>query len=563
MRRKQGLTGFLLLASFLTAHGDTDQCLGTPATVADGSCDKENNIAGCSYDGGDCCRCTCLEGLEYECGSKGFDCRNPASLNVFHDCREEPGSLSPCPFDSPQQFEVNDTASATVLAEMARCSGGTFEVAWRGTVAMDRAIYISNGTTVHVTGVGSEAILQGGGNSRMFTVDESTLYLSNVILANGSAAEGGAIAALSSTVYLHQASFRGNTAAGDGGALLAVRHSNISIVGSSSFVENTAGSCGGALCVRDSSIVSLFQDTLSTLNAHEGSVFSGNRALSGGAVYVAAHSHIDWDADITFSGNAAENTGGAMFISSGSGVSWTAKISFTGNTAEEDGGALYINHGNDPTTPPFLKMHGPTSFLCNQCVRNGGALAIATESALRFGSEDIVFEKNSAGAYGGAVFLSGLAIGPRFQGVTFISNTADVGGAVSVVSSGTALGEDTLIGRTLFSTTFDRCRFLHNQALSDGGAVHTHFGSCAVEGSYFNGNTATRGGAVYLASSASLQNCTFIENRSGEQGGHALCSPAGFNPEMSDISFVDNVLRCYPGRCRRPIPEDNLVRQRR
>lgn len=54
-------------------------CAGYLPHVGDGYCDEDNNNAGCGYDGGDCCSCTCIDGPINECGTygRGFDCRDP------------------------------------------------------------------------------------------------------------------------------------------------------------------------------------------------------------------------------------------------------------------------------------------------------------------------------------------------------------------------------------------------------------------------------------------------------------------------------------------------------
>lgn len=54
-------------------------CEGNAVRIQDGFCDEANNNADCGYDGGDCCSCTCVAGLEFPCGENGagFDCRDP------------------------------------------------------------------------------------------------------------------------------------------------------------------------------------------------------------------------------------------------------------------------------------------------------------------------------------------------------------------------------------------------------------------------------------------------------------------------------------------------------
>lgn len=58
---------------------DFPLCEGDVQYIRDGLCDASNNNAACEYDGGDCCWCTCQEGLENVCGedSSDYDCLDP------------------------------------------------------------------------------------------------------------------------------------------------------------------------------------------------------------------------------------------------------------------------------------------------------------------------------------------------------------------------------------------------------------------------------------------------------------------------------------------------------
>lgn len=83
--------------SFLPYPG----CTGYVPHIQDGYCDPSLNNAACGWDGGDCCACTCLEGLNHECGESGigFDCRDPdvssgcSGLTNFPDCEEDVSSF--------------------------------------------------------------------------------------------------------------------------------------------------------------------------------------------------------------------------------------------------------------------------------------------------------------------------------------------------------------------------------------------------------------------------------------------------------------------------------------
>lgn len=80
----------VLLVSVLLVTSLGEQCPWSETNIADGSFNKENNNEDCSYDGGDCCQCTCHDDRQYACGYQGFDCRDPMSTDVFSDCKGAP-----------------------------------------------------------------------------------------------------------------------------------------------------------------------------------------------------------------------------------------------------------------------------------------------------------------------------------------------------------------------------------------------------------------------------------------------------------------------------------------
>ena len=92
---------------------------------------------------------------------------------------------------------------------------------------------------------------------------------------------------------------------------------------------------------------------------------------------------------------------------------------------------------------------------------------------------DLSFVNNSASTRGGALSVGDpgelTMVGARFE-----SNTANVGAAVSV----TAVQNQERV--------YEACRFEHNNATADGGAIHfsTVGGYDAVTSSVFRGNYA-------------------------------------------------------------------------
>ena len=660
---------------------------------------------------------------------------------------------------------MKTAAQAQTLAAAVNCSGGSFEVEWRGAVIVDDPIYVLGGTVLTVTGVGSEAVIDGNSTTRLFTVVNASLHVSGVNITSGSGIVGGAVAAEGSTLTLNGTSFVGNSATGNGGAVYASGGSSVSFAGGETFAENVAandgGACfatggsvvsftgevrflrnscgryGGALAVESSVVVTtgnavfsgnvaagihgyggavnafswssvvwggeatIFEDNFagggggavavawgsemqwrspfrfngnnatgnggallvgsSTAFWDGEAMFVGNTATHGGAVHVNSDSNVSWTGDTeffnntvdkfggalavdhatvvstagntTFSSNSARRTdagfggavnaavsrvtwggeitsfqdnwagngggavaaawssevtctgacrfsgnsatsggaltvsgstvswsadtalvgnaaqfGGALFIYNGSSVSWTGDTEFSSNAARSDGGAIATPLSGASYSPldSALIINGSTFFDDNTSGANGGAVALLGGCSVDIGGgvAEVVFANNTADVAGGALFLSGTGFGPTFSGVGFVSNSAQVGGAVSTVGSGTI--RDPADVEATSPTTFDGCLFVGNTATATGGAIESAAGQDAYLGNFFEGNRAGTGGALRLAGTASVDNCSFVENVSDDGGGAAV-SNIGFVSRMANVSFSGNVFDCAPG----------------
>lgn len=363
------------------------------------------------------------------------------------------------------------------MAANISCSGGSFEVYWRGSVALEDPIYVVNGTVLTVIGADDASdVIDGNGNTRLFTVDNATLHVSNVTISSGVSTVGGAVAATGATLTFSGTRFLNNSAERDGGALW-LSDSTASMSGHTEFVENFA------------------------------------------------------------------NSGGAIVILDGSAVSWTGDTKFTSNTALGDGGAVWsvalLESSRQSST---LSINGSTAFLNNTSGDNGGALALLGSLSVEIDASNVSFVGNSAGAAGGAVYVSQTATGPTFSSVSFVSNYAEVGGAVSVVGSGYARDADT---DELQETTFERCSFIDNQAETRGGAIASAAGGDRFVDSTFKGNKGGAGGALRLAGTAYLESCLFKDNVSSEGEGAAL-SNVGTISAMVNTNFSGNVFDCQP-----------------
>lgn len=498
--------------------------------VGDGTCDSDSNLEACRFDGGDCCACTCVG---ENCVYTLFDCLDPSGSGAeLYDCEQPPPDPIPCPANRQLEWVVENTLEAQAVAEAVNCSGGSFNVEWRGSVVVSETIVVAGGTVLKVTGAGSGSTLDGDGFTRLFTVVNASLYLSNVNVSNGYAFYGGAIAASGSNLTLHRTAFTGNAAsknggalllmgesiasftgatefrdnaAGEGAALYASGRSNLSWEGTSSFSGNIADTAGGALCLLDGTVAWWEGDAeflhniadwrggaLYMTNASaswRGATFFGDNSVgsAGGALYMSG-THASWVGNATFSNNTASGEGGgALRVMQASVASWAAEATFTGNSAQNYGGALYVSVGSS------VSWTGETTFSMNTANRGGALYAVDRSDGSWAGKT--TFNHNSASQNGGGLFLREACSVSWNTSVLFLSNAAtDEGGALYVTdaSNVSALGQANFVrnsadvgGALLVSggskvELHGDTNFSSNVADSDGGAVGSELFSSSI-----------------------------------------------------------------------------------
>ena len=136
-------------------------------------------------------------------------------------------------------------------------------------------------------------------------------------------------------------------------------------------------------------------------------------------------------------------------------------------------------------------------------------------------------------------------LGPHFVGVNVFSNFASHGGDVYSAGSGNALhGLDS--EQRSNPVVFVGCSFVDNQAIATGGAIHSAAGQDLVINTTFSGNMPSEGGALSLAGTTGLVNCSFLENISGEERGPVIAN-IGHMSGISNCSFHSNAFSCQRG----------------
>lgn len=397
-----------------------------------------------------------------------------------------------------------------------------------------------------------------GGSSSLLSCNGRTSFISNVAEGQGGAVyilsaavvswsgevsytdnravRGGAIGAQfgADVSWSGTANFSGNYAETEGGAVWGIE-AKYTWLGSAIFDNNFAGFAGGAV----------FGVTGAELVWRGESRFSDNNSTEGGALAVDLSSNAFLAGDTVFTGNWASGaSGGAVWVGPGSLVSCAGTTLFADNVATGFGGAIADDALSSESfgvlATLLFETGSSTTFEENVSGTNGGALAWA-EGISVASSTAIVFTRNSAGVSGGAVYLSAVADGLTWpSGVSFIANSAQIGGAVYSLASGT-----TVATSEEFPVVYNGTLFQGNTASTSGGAVESAAGKDVFLYTQFVNNTAGIGGALRLAGTSDLIACDFVANGASIAG--PAVSNVGAMRQVSNVSFVDNVLLCSEG----------------
>ena len=509
-----------------------------------------------------------------------FNCLDPDAADRVYDCKASPLPPLPCPGDSEGRLVVEKPADVIDVVEAVYCTGGKFEVEWRGNIIVDQDIVVPIGTVLDVTGIGANATIDGGGFTRLFTVLNGTLNVTNLSIINGNSFFGGAIYSSGSTLTFHGTSFVGNIATQSGGALSMSDNSN-ACFRKTIFSANKAPRGGAVYLANDS--CALWEEV---------TTFSGNIADSlGGAVAVSGGGKASWVGVTTFSGNIAEY-GGAVYVADGGNVSWAEETTFSKNTAGYNGGAIYMYYGGNASWTGMMT----TTFSKNTAGYNGGAIYMyyggnASWTGMMTFSENVAtYAGGAIISLGGGVWWAGETMfsgniandgGAAFVGngeircsstakATFISNIAtNAGGALHVWYGRVSWGADTLffnntadLGGALFVidgtyVAFEgETNFTANTAHSDGGAVGSSspsdsyaytvdesdliFNGCAY---FVNNSAGANGGGMALLGTLSVlytTNAAFYGNVANVAGGGVYLSATALGPTFNGISFHSN-----------------------
>ena len=256
-------------------------------------------------------------------------------------------------------------------------------------------------------------------------------------ISTGASGSGDNTNGIYTTVRIYGGSFAGNTTLwGSGGALYVDSGTQrndlgLEVVGAT-FTGNQAKNSSSSGAVRIYGVPTSFKDCVFTNNTTEQS--------HGGAVWVNRTNRFDMD-NVTFTGNTAgavrnNGMGGAILIneipsSFGATFTWNG-VTFEGNTSSSHGGAVGIN------TNVYLTLNATNITASNNksISQSGGAFYL---SQGHYTLTDAVFENNTAGSSGGAIYVWNQYSGNSLTingNSSFAGNTANnSGGAVQFESN--------------------------------------------------------------------------------------------------------------------------------
>jgi predicted outer membrane repeat protein len=322
-----------------------------------------------------------------------------------------------------------------------------------------------------------------------------------------------------------------------GGAVCAAAGSNVNFIyaivnfagntaNSSATVVDGMGSSGGAVYAYDGSNVNF---TSSTVN------FVNNMAVnSGGAISANISSEVNFtSATVNFTNNEA-GLGGAVYAANGSNINFTSStVNFTSNTANNGGGAIYFD-----AAASFIESD--IVFRGNRSEINGGAIYLNENGSIDFGSSDITAEENVAVSSGGFLYSTGNRnIDINLDKIHLASNTAAAGGTFYGQSG------------TTFTFTAANSNITNSSASRAGGYIALgengtgDFRSTVLTAS---GNSAQKGGFMYLAGANALFDKAEFENNQAQKGGAiALLNGATIEFSGSEGIFRNNTATEYGG----------------
>lgn len=447
------------------------------------------------------------------------------------------------------------TLGAAITA--ANAAGGATTVKLVKGVALSEQLSITGNVTLDG---GGNTISRGSGyTGGFFTVDKgAALSLVNIILDGGASEWGLDYENTTRSGTIIVVPFTGTESIADATAPLVTNNGTLATQNATLKDAYTSHASASAILSTEGSALALGAGTtVSHCAVNNNDVKSGAiLAEAGSALSIAGTA----DAPVTFSGNAATGRGGALAIESylgdGTEDKQDAKPSvsnavFESNYSRDDGAGIYCERQAMDVSD--------STFANNVTSNDGGAIMMTSWAAV--GSDDPTENGNAARKAGltdqeshftnltftgnkaistvgdpgkGAVNSVGGAIdvgwyfgaGMVFENCDFTENSAGSGGAIGSFILDKVKGET----RDNAKMSFTGCTFANNKAAGvgdyyyTGGAIALDWFDITMTDCTLVGNSARRGGAVWLDDAATLtmDGCTLTDNSATSGGGAVM-----------------------------------------
>ena len=238
-------------------------------------------------------------------------------------------------------------------------------------------------------------ICLGGG---IYAETSTLVFTGNSTFRDNSPYQGGGLFTWSCTVsFTGSTTFMNNSAKYGGG--FHAGNTTFNFKGGSTFINNSARTSGGGFYIERSTVrvsTTRITGTYGGISNSDKLVFMNNLAsIHGGAIYT-QDSNLYFEGCNIFSGNSAHYYGGGVY-SRNSTLKFNGTTNLKSNSGRLQGGGIYGLGTN-------VHFSGNCSFTANTAARGGGEYL--THSPNFFSRHaNIIFDKNSATEYGGAVYV--------------------------------------------------------------------------------------------------------------------------------------------------------------
>ena len=226
--------------------------------------------------------------------------------------------------------------------------------------------------------------------------------------------------------------------------------------------------------------------------------------------------------DVAVSGNKAQNGAGVW---SYAGSLTINDSTFDGNTANYEGGAVYAALLNSFTSDSSTFSNNKATSYSSGAIRLSSIKGAASLT-------NVTISGNSSGKLGGAIYATNTKA--TITESTITGNKATLGGAIASQTKG--------------AMTVANSEVSGNTSTTGGGAFYLGSGTCSltlsdvlVANNTSSGSTYG-GGGIYArdASTLTVSNSTFENNKAAKFYGGAISVGAGATASLADVEFTSN-----------------------